>query len=225
MDSATNTWANRLLATAGALGVVGTALCFLDSSSVATQHNMVGTSYMNTVGVAPGVASGMRVGYAPKIEAARRVQNKATIILNEPIDGLGKTGEVVDVSSGYFHNYLLPTKKAAVATEEKLTEIRLAREAAEAEAAAELAAAKKLANSFATLGKFTVKKETGEGDTIFGSVSSQEIADLIERQMGQKINKKNIILPEITTLGTYQAEVVLHPKVMGKFAVVVTKSK
>lgn len=218
MDS--NTLANRLLAAAAALGVVGTALCLLDGPAVTTQHNIMVTNngFVTTVG-----STG---AYQPlTVQANKRIPNKSTVILDRPVDNLGKAGEVVEVSTGYFQNFLKPTKMASVATAEKLAEIRLAQEQAEAEAEAELAAARKMAGSFQTLAKFTIKKEADEEDKIYGSVTAQEVADIIDNLMGKKINKKNFMVPEITKLGTYPVEVVLHPKVVGKFNVVVVKGK
>jgi len=218
MDS--NTLANRLLAAAAALGVIGTALCLLDGPAITTQHNIMvsNTGFVNTVG-----STG---AYTPlTVEANKRVPNKSMIILDRPVDKLGKTGDVVEVSTGYFQNFLKPTKMASVATAEKLEEIRLAQEKAAADAAAELAAAKKMAGSLQTLAKFTIKKEADDDGKIYGSVTAQEIADIIDNLMGKKINKKNFMLPDITKLGTYPVEVVLHPKVVGKFNVVVVKGK
>lgn len=57
------------------------------------------------------------------------------------------------------------------------------------------------------------------------SVTSQEIVDAIFQQTGRRLEKKDIELPEISTVGTYQASIRLHPEVLGTFNVVVQREK
>lgn len=64
----------------------------------------------------------------------------------------------------------------------------------------------------------------GSNDQIFGSVKPSDITDFIERQTGQKLDPSKLDLPEIKTLGTYDASIKLHPEVTGTFKVQVTKA-
>ena len=61
------------------------------------------------------------------------------------------------------------------------------------------------ATALATIGKFVVKKKVGEGESIFGSVTSQELVEAIRMQTGRELDRKALSLPEIKSLGTYEA--------------------
>lgn len=61
------------------------------------------------------------------------------------------------------------------------------------------------ATALATIGKFIVKKKVGEGESIFGSVTTQELVEAIRMQTGRELDRKAVSLPEIKTLGTYEA--------------------
>lgn len=64
----------------------------------------------------------------------------------------------------------------------------------------------------------------GANDQIFGSVQASEITSFIEKQTGQKLDASKLELPEIKTLGSYDASIKLHPEVVGTFKVQVTKA-
>ncbi len=100
------------------------------------------------------------------------------VILMKDVKGSGKAGDVVKVSDGYARNMLLPKGLAKEATEgEKLEEQK--------------AAAKEMA---AKLEKITLKIESKGGDSgkLFGSITSKDIAEALEKQEGMKIDKKKI---------------------------------
>eukprot|EP00669_Euglena_mutabilis_P008292 TRINITY_DN337_c0_g1_i3.p2 TRINITY_DN337_c0_g1~~TRINITY_DN337_c0_g1_i3.p2 ORF type:complete len:223 (-),score=107.90 TRINITY_DN337_c0_g1_i3:107-754(-) len=200
---------DRLFAAALFFGVVGAGLFVVDAVAPAASLDTY---------AAPGagaVRPDMALGAAKK---------RMSIVLTRPTKGLGQKGDVVRVAPGYFRNFLEPTRTATVATEEILAEMRRKKLKEEAEALAKLEEAKKAALAFATIGKFTIKKQAGPDQKIFGSITEQDVADLIRNQMGRNIDKKDIILPEISALGTYPAEVVLHPEVRGRFNVIVVKT-
>jgi large subunit ribosomal protein L9 len=89
----------------------------------------------------------------------------------------------------------------------------------------EKAQAQAFANALATIGKFAVKKAAGERDSIFGSVSREEVCEAVYQQTGRDISKLAMELPEIKALGTYEVTVRLHPEVVGRFSLVVGKGK
>lgn len=101
--------------------------------------------------------------------------------------------------------------------------LKAKRDAEEAAARKVLDEAKALANALSMIGKFTIKKTVGEDKRIFGSVTEAEVADAIKKQTSQDVDKRNIGLPEIKELGTYQATLKLHPQVTATFQVVVAK--
>lgn len=67
--------------------------------------------------------------------------------------------------------------------------------------------------------------QVGEKDQIFGSVQASEITDYIEQQTSRKLDPRDITLPEIKQIGTYEASIKLHPEVIGTFKIKVEKAK
>lgn len=65
--------------------------------------------------------------------------------------------------------------------------------------------------------------QAGESSTIYGSVKASDIVQFFEKQTGRVLDEKEITLPEIKKLGTYEGSVRLHPEVVGNFKVQVTK--
>ena len=62
-------------------------------------------------------------------------------------------------------------------------------------------------------GSFTIAKQVGEGDAIFGTVTDREVAAVIQETTGQEVDRRGITLPDIATTGSYKAEIKLHPEV------------
>ena len=144
------------------------------------------------------------------------------IILREDVDKLGARGQVVRVAAGYARNFLLPKRMAVAATEankkivEQERQAHLRREAKEVGEAQDLA---KLLGG-ATV---TIAQKAGENDQLFGSVTSKDIADLLEKQ-GYTIERRKIILTEpIKTLGEFKVPLRLHRDVTTEITVHVTK--
>ena len=75
------------------------------------------------------------------------------------------------------------------------------------------------ATALATIGKFVLKKKVGEKDQIFGSVTAQDVVDAIKMQTGRELDRRTLALPEVKSLGTYDASIKLHPEVTGFFKV------
>lgn len=130
------------------------------------------------------------------------------VILLKDIKGVGKTGEIVKVKEGYANNFLFPQKAGVLATAEELQKIanKKKREEKEHEKAVEeaKATAKKLEEKV-----IKVKVKTGENGKIFGSVTSKEIAESIEKESNIAIDKKKVTLSEehIKTTGNYTATI------------------
>ena len=147
------------------------------------------------------------------------------IVLNQPISGLGAKGDLATVPLGYFRNFLAPTRAASVATAGILRQADKAKEDEIRKAAEVKTKAGAMKTALATIGKFVIKKKAGEGDVIFGAVTTAEVVAAIEQQTGRVLDKKALTLPDIKALGTYDVTVRLHPEVMGEFKVVVQKEK
>ena len=158
-----------------------------------------------------------------RVVAQRAVKKTKQVVLTQQVPGIGNKGDLLKVANGYFRNFLEPQGKAEIATTAVLAAIDEKIQGEEEAKRQVQAKAEAMATALATIGKFMVTKKVGEADQIFGSVTAQEIVDAIQQQTGRELNKKDITLPEISTLGTYEATVQLHPKVVGRFKVVVKK--
>eukprot|EP00204_Picochlorum_oklahomense_P002868 CAMPEP_0118805880 /NCGR_PEP_ID=MMETSP1161-20130426/29224_1 /TAXON_ID=249345 /ORGANISM="Picochlorum oklahomensis, Strain CCMP2329" /LENGTH=183 /DNA_ID=CAMNT_0006734915 /DNA_START=30 /DNA_END=578 /DNA_ORIENTATION=+ len=165
------------------------------------------------------VASPSRRGL--RVVAQRAVTKKVQVVLTKQVPSLGNEGELKSVPTGYYRNYLKPQGYAALATENILEEIQRQKAVEERARMEEKAKAQAMATALSTIGKFVIKKKVGEGDQIFGSVSAADVVEAIKMQTGRELEKRSVTLPEIKTLGTYDATVKLHAEVVGSFKVVV----
>ena len=134
------------------------------------------------------------------------------IILLEKIEKLGALGDVVEVKNGYARNFLLPNRKALRATAEnikyfddKADELKKKNEANISEATKEL---NKLTDKM-----FVVVRQAGENGQLYGSVTTRDIANILEEN-GIAISKNQISLIEpIKNLGIFDVKVNLHAEV------------
>ncbi len=144
------------------------------------------------------------------------------IILRQDYEQLGKTGDIVKVKDGYARNYLIPKGIAYVATKENKkrleNEIKLRSWKQEKEKRAAEELAKKLENV-----SCTIPVQVGEEDKLFGSVTSQNIAEALANQ-GIEVDRRKIQLDEpIKSLGIYSVPIKLHPEVTATVKVWVVK--
>ncbi len=135
------------------------------------------------------------------------------VVLRQPVDGLGKRGDIIDVSVGHARNYLIPHALAIPATAgieaqaESMRRSRMLRDAKDREAAEEIA--KHLVSK-----TISITARAGEGDRLFGSVSMSDIAAAINDQAGVDIDRRKLeIADAIKELGQYQVTVRLHSDV------------
>ena len=138
---------------------------------------------------------------------------RVSVVLNQSVSKLGNNGDLVDVAPGFARNYLIPQGLASLATKGiiKQVEIRRAKEEERKQAEKQAAENKKVA--FKTIGQLNIRKQVGEENSIFGTVTTQEIADVIKEQAGIEVDRRGIEVPDISTTGNYQATVKLHPEV------------
>ena len=144
------------------------------------------------------------------------------VVLLEDVRALGKKGEVVKVNDGYARNFIIPKKLGVEANQANLSALKQQKKREEKLAAAELAAAKEMAEK---IGEKTVKikMRTGEGGKLFGAVATKEIAEAVRKQWDLDIDMKKIVLSDpIKTLGTHQVPLRLHKEVTATLNVVVT---
>jgi large subunit ribosomal protein L9 len=147
---------------------------------------------------------------------------KIQIILKEDVPNLGKSGELVAVRPGYGRNYLIPQGLALLATKKNVTELEHQRKQIEARSA------KLKADAEATAGKVngqhvTIERSVGEGDKLFGSVTTRDIEDALKAK-GLVVDKKKIALHEpLKALGDFEVEIKVARDVSAKIKVSVVK--
>ncbi len=146
------------------------------------------------------------------------------VILLEDIRGTGKKGDLINASDGYARNYLIPKKLAKEATSQALNELKNAEKAKQHKIELEREAALKIRDKVD--GK-SVKlyAVSGKGGKLFGSITSKEIAEQINKIYEVDIDKRKIkISSDIKAFGTYECEIKLHNKITAKvFATVLEK--
>jgi large subunit ribosomal protein L9 len=151
---------------------------------------------------------------------AKRIQ----LVLNQDVSKLGKLGDLVEVAPGYARNYLVPKKLASPATAGILKQMERRREL-ERQRQAELK--QQALEQKAMVEKVTaynVTVQAGENEAIFGTVTTQDVADAIKQATNIEIDKRNISIPDISKLGTYEADVKLFSEVSARINVQVVAS-
>lgn len=144
------------------------------------------------------------------------------VILLQDVKGQGKKDEIINVSDGYARNFLLPHHLAMEATAGASKEVERKRAAEKQREAERRAAAEKTAGILR--GKvITVTVKCGEKGRLYGSVTTQEIADALQAQHGVQIDKRKIDLKEpIRQVGDFEATVHLYPEISAKMKLKVT---
>ena len=144
------------------------------------------------------------------------------VILLENVDRLGKSGELVSVKEGYARNFLIPNKKAKLATPGNMKVLEVIKKKEAAELAKEVEVARALANRIANL-SLTIGVQAGDEEKLFGSVTADSIADSLKDE-GITIDKKEIVIEEpIKKLGVYQVTVKVHPEVKASLRLWIVK--
>ena len=138
---------------------------------------------------------------------------RISVVLNQSVSKLGENGDLVEVAPGFARNYLIPQGLASIATRGIVKQVEARKEKERQQKLAEKQAAENKKVAFKTIGKLTIRKQVGEEKAIFGTVTTQEIADVIKQQAGIEVDRRGIEVPDISTTGDYQAEVRLHPEV------------
>ncbi|KAF8780992.1 hypothetical protein HU200_000959 [Digitaria exilis] len=150
------------------------------------------------------------------IVAQGKVKKYRQVILTDDIEEVGKKGDTLKVRAGFYRNFLLPKGKATLLTPEVLKEMQLEQERIEAEKKRVKEEAQQLARVFETIGAFKIPRKGGKGKQIFGSVTAQDIVDIIKSQLNRDVDKRLVTIPEIREIGEYVAEIKLHPDVTAR---------
>ncbi|HKP63469.1 MAG TPA: 50S ribosomal protein L9 [Polyangiales bacterium] len=149
--------------------------------------------------------------------------NHLHVILRRDVDKLGHAGELVRVKPGFARNYLLPRELAVVATDNNVRQVEHERKLAVAHAAKNKSVADGLAAQISGL-SVEISAQSGEGDKLFGSVTTRDIAEGLHKK-GIELDRKHLDLATpIKALGEYDVTAKLGSGVTATFKVVVKAS-
>ncbi|MER1988831.1 50S ribosomal protein L9 [Solibacillus isronensis] len=135
------------------------------------------------------------------------------VVFLKDVKGKGKKGEIKEVAEGYARNFLIKNGYAKEANNQAISELQGQKRLEEKNAAAELQAAKDLKEQLEAI-TVEVKAKSGEGGRLFGSVSTKQIADALQKKHGFKVDKRKMDCNEgLRSLGYANVPVKLHQDV------------
>ena len=145
------------------------------------------------------------------------------VILTQDVKGQGKKDQLIEVSDGYARNFLLPRKLAIPADNQSMTELKNKEAARQHKIDTERAAAKETAKRLTAI-VVKIKVGSSADGRLYGSVTTKEIAERLEKDFGITVDKRKITLADpIKAYGTYSLDVRLYTDVTGKINVVVAE--
>jgi large subunit ribosomal protein L9 len=130
------------------------------------------------------------------------------VILNDHVENLGERGTTLEVKPGYARNYLIPKGLAYLATPANLARFKEQTKRWEQSEAKNKGEAEHIAGQLAGV-ELTFVRRAGEGDALYGSVTSSDVAEALAAR-GLAVDRRKIELEHIKRLGTFTAEVKLH---------------
>jgi len=143
------------------------------------------------------------------------------LILREEVGRLGRAGDLVSVKPGYARNFLLPQGKAMIATEAKVKELEHHKRVIADKQAKELKDVNAVAHKLRSM-VIEASRRAGEDGKLFGSVTTQNIADLIAEK-GIEVDRRKIQRSDsIKEVGEHEVEIKLHPEVTATVKLVVS---
>ena len=146
------------------------------------------------------------------------------VILLQDIRGKGKKGQMIEAYDGYARNYLLPRKMAVEATADNVNTMKMNDKAKAEQMAREKAQAQEFAEKLKDI-TVELKAKSGNGGRLFGSITSQEVADALKQQSGIAIDKKKIVQDEpIKSFGTFSPKAKLGYEIVATITVHVSEA-
>ena len=134
------------------------------------------------------------------------------VLLHSDVEGLGKTGTIVNVARGYARNFLVPQGLAVVATEGMAAQAEVMQKKRALQTAADKESAEILAESLSECVVNVSAKSSDEG-RLFGSVGASDISDAVSTQLGTQIDQQQIKVELIKDLGSHSFTIELHSEV------------
>ncbi len=146
------------------------------------------------------------------------------VILIKDVDGLGKEGDLVNAKPGYFNNYLAKNGLAVLATPDVVKRWKAKKKEEEKEALKRREDAQEMKRKIEDC-QVTIKAKGGQGGRLFGSVTAQDIADALNKELGTDIDKKKIELKDsIRNVGNYHVDVRVYPEIVANLKVQVEEA-
>ena len=144
------------------------------------------------------------------------------IILTKDVNNLGVVGDVVTVKSGYARNFLFPNKLAILFSEKQHNAVKVASQLEERKLERKKDDLIEVIGQIKAL-ELSMKMKSEDGEKLFGSVTKQDLSDLL-KENGIEVDKKFINLDNpIKTLGNHEVEVVFTKDVSGSFSILIEK--
>ena len=141
------------------------------------------------------------------------------VILQTDVKGMGKRGDIVNASDGHARNYLIPKKLAIPADKQNLNELSAKKSSEAHKKELEKEQAIKIKENIEKK-LLTLKTKAGENGKTFGSITSKEISESIEKEFGEKIDKKKIIIQSpIKAVGGYTVDLKLFEGITAKLKI------
>lgn len=145
------------------------------------------------------------------------------VILKQDVKSLGKKGDLVNASDGYARNFLFPKGLAIEANASAMNEFNSKENAKKFHKAEEIKAAQATAEKLE--GKtFKLTAKAGANGKLFGSVTSKDVSKKVKDDLGIDIDKRKIVMQDIKSFGTVQAEVKVYQGISAKVFVQVTEA-
>ncbi|SET10027.1 50S ribosomal protein L9 [Anaerobranca gottschalkii] len=142
------------------------------------------------------------------------------VIMLQTVKKVGKQGEIIEVSEGYARNFLIPKGYAVEASKGNVKVLDDKKQAEQRKKEKELKEAKEYAEKISNM-ELEILTKAGEGGKLFGSVTTKEIASLLEEK-GIKVDKRKIELSEpIKSTGEYNVTIKLHPEITATVKLVI----
>ncbi|MDR3259552.1 MAG: 50S ribosomal protein L9 [Fusobacteriaceae bacterium] len=145
---------------------------------------------------------------------------KIKVILLEDVAGQGRKGDVIQVSDGYAHNFLIKTKKGIIATSDELQKIENQKSKIDKISKIEKGKAEELKKLLESK-KVHMMVKTGENGKLFGSITNKEVVQAIEEEFGVKIDKKKIVDCNVKSTGEHEISVKLYSEVKADVKLIV----
>ena len=143
------------------------------------------------------------------------------VILMEKIDNLGSLGEIVNVRAGYARNFLVPRRKAKIATKANIEAFEEIRAELEKVAAAAAAAAEAIREKMDGT-EIKLEANAGQEGKLFGSITNHEVAEAL-KELGFEVERRDVRMPEgpIRNVGEHEVAIRLHTDVDATVKVIV----